>query len=86
MKSTDTRARAQGPLCVFARATSSNLFCAPACFIYFLFLFFNVFFWLRWVFVAARRLFSSCGERGPLFVVGRGLLIAVASVVVEHGF
>ena len=29
--------------------------------------------------------FSSCGERGLLFVVVRGLLIAVASLVVEHG-
>ena len=29
--------------------------------------------------------FSSCGEQGLLFVVVRGLLIAVASPVVEHG-
>ena len=29
--------------------------------------------------------FSSCSERGLLFVVVRGLLIAVASLVVEHG-
>ena len=29
--------------------------------------------------------FSSCDERGPLFVVVRGLLIAVASLVAEHG-
>ena len=28
--------------------------------------------------------FSSCGERGLLFVVVRGLLIAVASLVVDH--
>ena len=28
--------------------------------------------------------FSSCGERGLLFVAGRGLLIAVASLVAEH--
>ena len=32
-----------------------------------------------WVF------FSSCGERGLLFVVVRKLLIAVASLVAEHG-
>ena len=38
-----------------------------------------------WVFVAARRLFSSCGEQGLLFVAVRGLLNAVASFVVEHG-
>ena len=31
------------------------------------------------------RAFSSCGERGPLFVVVRRLLIAVASLVAEHG-
>ena len=31
------------------------------------------------------RAFSSCGERGLLFVVVRGLLIAVASLVVEQG-
>ena len=31
------------------------------------------------------RAFSSCGEQGLLFIVVRGLLIAVASLVVEHG-
>ena len=31
------------------------------------------------------RAFSSCGEKGLLFVVMRGLLIAVASLVAEHG-
>ena len=29
--------------------------------------------------------FSSCGERGLLFVVVRGLLTAVASLVAGHG-
>ena len=29
--------------------------------------------------------FSSCGERGLLFIAVRGLLIAVAFLVVEHG-
>ena len=29
--------------------------------------------------------FSGCGERGLLFVAVGGLLIAVASLVVEHG-
>ena len=29
--------------------------------------------------------FSSCGERGLLFVAAHGLLIAVASLVAEHG-
>ena len=31
------------------------------------------------------RAFSSCGERGLLFVAVRGLLIVVASPVVKHG-
>ena len=31
------------------------------------------------------RAFSSCGERGPLFVAVRGLLTAVASLVAQHG-
>ena len=31
------------------------------------------------------RAFSSCGERGLLFVAVRGLVIAVASLVAEHG-
>ena len=31
------------------------------------------------------RAFSSCSERGPLFVSVHGLLIAVASLVAQHG-
>ena len=31
------------------------------------------------------RAFSGCSERGLLFVAVRGLLIAVASLVAEHG-
>ena len=31
------------------------------------------------------RAFSSCGEQGLLFIVVHGLLIAVASLVEEHG-
>ena len=42
------------------------------------------YFWLHWVFVAAGGLFSSCGERGLLFIVVHRLLIAVASLVAEH--
>ena len=49
---------------------------------FFFFLF--IYFWLHWVFVTARRLFSSCGERGLLFVAARRLPTAVASLVVEH--
>ena len=44
-----------------------------------------IYFWLCWVFAAACGLFSSCGEWGPLFVAVCGLLIAVASLVAEHG-
>ena len=45
-----------------------------------------IYFWLCWVFLAARvQAFSSCGERGLLFAVVRGLLIAVAFLVAEHG-
>ena len=55
---------------------------------FFLFLFFNTFIYL---FLAALGLcccalaFSGCSERGLLFVVVRELLMAVASLVVEHG-
>ena len=31
------------------------------------------------------RAFSSCGQRGPLFVAVRGPFIAGASLVAEHG-
>ena len=44
-----------------------------------------IYFWLLWVFVAACRLFSGCGERGLFFITACGLLIAVASLVAEHG-
>ena len=52
-------------------------------------LFFNLIF--IYLFMAAlglrccARAFSSCREQGLLFVVARGLLIALASLVVEHG-
>ena len=49
-----------------------------------MYLFYFIYFWLHWVFVAARA-FSSCGERGLLFVAVHGFLIAVASLVAEHG-
>ena len=42
-------------------------------------------YWLRWVFVAACGLFSSCGELGLLFVAVRRLLIALVSLVAERG-
>ena len=57
-----------------------------------LFLFyFNKFIYFIYLFLAAlglhccARAFSSCGERGLLFLAVHGLLIAVASLVAEHG-
>ena len=53
--------------------------------------FFNLFIYLIYLFLAALglpccvRAFSSCGERGLLFVAVRGLLIAVASLVRSTG-
>ena len=52
---------------------------------FFLLIYLFTYFWLHWVFIAACRLFSSCSEQGLLFVVVFGLLIAVASLVAEHG-
>ena len=47
---------------------------------------FFFFFWLLWVFTAARGLSLICRDRGLLSSCGaRGLLIAVASLVVEQG-
>ena len=52
---------------------------------------FTFFFKFIYLFLAAlglrccTRAFSSCGEWGLLFVVVHGLLIAVASLVAEHG-
>ena len=49
------------------------------------------FLYLIYLFLAAlglrccARAFYSCRERGLLFVAVRGLLIAVASLVAEHG-
>ena len=56
--------------------------------------FFNIYIFINlfiYLFLAALGLrccaqaFSGCGERGLLFVAARGLLIAVASLVAEHG-
>ena len=54
-------------------------------------LFFNLFFFFFNLVLAVLGLrcctwaFSSCGEGGLLFVVVRGLLIMVASLVAKHG-
>ena len=49
-------------------------------FIYFILFYF----WLCWVFIAACRLFSGCGEWRLLFIAVCRLFIVVASLVVEH--
>ena len=56
-------------------------------FLFFVF-FLNLFIYLFLAALGLRccaRAFSSCGERGPLFVEVRGSLIAVAFLVSEHG-
>ena len=59
-------------------------------FIY-LFIYFKNLFYFIYLFLAALglrccvRAFSSCSERGLLFVAVHGLLTAVASLVAEHG-
>ena len=45
------------------------------------FVLFFCLFWPRWVFVAARRLSLAAASRGVLFVVVRGLLVAVAPLL-----
>ena len=57
------------------------IMCVCVCFKFYLF----IYLWLCWVLVAAHGLFSSCGEPGLLFNAVRRLLIAVASLIVEHG-
>ena len=59
--------------------------------------FFLSFIFLAWVFYffslflaalglrCCMQVFSSCGEQGLLFIAVRELLIAVASLVAEHG-
>ena len=49
-----------------------------------IFFYLFIYFWLPWVFVAVQA-FSSCSERGLLFIAVRRPLIAVASLVAEHG-
>ena len=69
-------------------APTPSEFLAFSFFFYFNFLFYFIFIYL---FLAALSLrccaqaFSSCGERGLLFVVVHGFLTAVASLVAEHG-
>ena len=60
-------------------------------FILFIYIYTDLFILLIYLFLAALglhccvRAFSSCSEQGLLFVAVSRLLIAVASLVVEHG-
>ena len=56
--------------------------------LHFFFFFINLFIYLLMAVLGlccCMQAFSSCGERGLLFVAVHGLFIAVASFVVEHG-
>ena len=55
--------------------------------LYFFFFLKNLFIYLFLAVLGLRcctRALSSCGERGPLLVAVRGLLMAVAPLVAEH--
>ena len=59
-----------------------------SCGLSFFFFLINLFIYLFLAALGLRcsmRAFSSCGEWGLLFVVVRGFLITVASLVAEHG-
>ena len=79
---------AQPSVLVLSTLDPLNFFFSPPYIHSFIHLFIYLFIYL---FIAVLGLcccaqsFSSCGERGLLFVAVRGLLIAVASLVAEHG-
>ena len=54
-------------------------------FFFFKFIYFIYLFLAALVLHCCVRAFSSCGKWGLLFVAVRGLLIAAASLVAEHG-
>ena len=72
-------------LCLFCLHNTVATIMQILLFLINLFIYLFIYFWLCWVFVAVRGLFSSCGEQGLLFVVVCGLFTAVASLVAEHG-
>ena len=57
----------------------------------YIYIYIYIYIYLIYLFLAALRLrccapaFASCSELGLLFIAVRGLLIAVASLVAEHG-
>ena len=54
-------------------------------FLFYLFVYFIYLFLAALGLRCCSQAFSSCRDQGLLFVALRGLLIAVASLVVEHG-
>ena len=50
-----------------------------------IFFYLLIYFWLRWVFIALQCLSLVAASGGYSPVVVRGLLIAVVSLVAEHG-
>ena len=81
---------------VSAERSAVNLMGIPLCVICCFYLAaFNILSFFKYLFIylflvvlglrCCAQAFSSCSERGLLFVVVRGLLIEVASLVAEHG-
>ena len=70
--------------CFSASYRVSQAAVSPSSVFIYLFILF-IYLWLCWVFVAARGLLSSGGERGLLFIAVHGPLTAVASLGAEHG-
>ena len=54
------------------------------CFFFFNFIYLFIYFWLCWVFVSVPGLSLVAASGGPLFIVVRGPLTVVASLVAEH--
>ena len=69
---------------VFILVYRSNLFFTIVYYLIYLFTYLFIF-WAALGLCCCVRAFSSCRERGLLFVAVHGLLIVVASLVVEHG-
>ena len=68
----------------FPSLSSHKVLCFPTCSFFFKLKKINLFLAVLGLHSCAQA-FSSCGEQGLLFLAVRGLLIAVASLVAEHG-
>ena len=56
------------------------------CWLFFFYIYIKIYLFLALLgLLCCARAFSSCGERGLLFIAVHGLLIAVASLAAEHG-